>query len=1423
MEEVHNCSPLHTAALFGHADVADLLLRKGADAGAVNAAGKIPLQLACENLHVDACACLLKAAPETASATDPATNCSMVQLVLRAAFEGRTESHKRSSHKGEWRDGRGGFHCALDADSKGSSKFLCLHDSVITAPHWSCCGEKKREALGCGAEIPVDSLSLALPESAAGGGYDVAEPHKKEASAACRLVQLLVGHGCDVNQAGPEGCTALHVAVQAGATDLVTVLLSLKADTEKRNFAGLKSLYLALALGHAQVVSALLQAGAEFQQREHAEAMAGAIALQSTSLIEVLLQHGVAFPAYFPPESPLHREPLYSACSLLGLGPRSMAEILTHALHDDSGGNPFAIKIPKQRNVLKFPSFRFDLPILPSSTQDSPVIYWEVTLVTSGLMQIGICSASWSPKRDPGSWGCGDDLESLAIDGSRDCCWLESQRKIDGGFVWSPGDVLGIAVDVANQSIDWYLHDSKVTGVPLMDLRQLFASPAGVVPCASLGNGEEVRFNFGAQPDAYPLQYLPPGCISLWDYGSNNIINGNGGEWQTRMPAGLEVFEFEDPDISDSVASWSAVARHHGLQTRNGDALGCLFDVLKEGHEAVLRPVLTEHRELAMELCDPSSALGKRALAVSSKSNSRILHELGKAPAAWRARLEALLLEYTADGGLSPAFCAVWIRAVAEDAYAEVVTAILHANRALVGVLSEVQDSEGRMAKDVATKKCKRSFYDRIRFVGRYMLHRQAEHRSLTCCVLLGDDCLVAEEQQQQQQQQMRSSFSTSLKGGADSPISPGGQFPGTPIFRIPSFSSSSPVSTSNEALRGSISAAFSAASAGGAGAGAGAGAAAPVALKFMKQKDQFDKELAAREGLDPAYVITVLRTYSHEDPIAGSSFDYMDEVKARGLQDYPYCLVLPAADRTLKHIIDHEHIAGRDFDAIKSIGAQLARAVGHLHSKGRIHCDLKPLNVVRQGAEIKLIDLDASCFFSEWAGAKWSSAYLAPEMLFRCNDGTVVVREPPSAAAEDEQAAVVAEGRSSQTLAGLIPYDLVKASPAQDMWSLGCILFHLCSGETLFQSNDEDDITSKKNLEALFEWTHATKQEKLSKITNNLAKNLVSQLLMLDPKKRLASTAHLLAHPFFSGQSVGRLLGDPAAFDVFLSYRVETEETLVDRLEALLRDRGIKVWRDKTNLQDGVSWEVGFTDGLVKSRIFLPLLSRKGIKDKYQKLSTASACDNVLLEHRLALELSQRGFMERIFPIFVGDVDSHGLYGHYFRQGCHYDSSLAHVVVTAVENKLVGHLERQGLGVPLVEASSAGSVLEGIVAAQGCFVEGTEFDPKLDLVAEKVLKMVRDLQKEQEDKEGSCSGGLPQEVQALQAELERERKERAGVEARLAEAEDERGRLERSLSEEIARLTSELALRPAPASATALLQQDDGRAQDEFSTSAKL
>nr|KYP35936.1 Dual specificity protein kinase pom1 [Cajanus cajan] len=101
----------------------------------------------------------------------------------------------------------------------------------------------------------------------------------------------------------------------------------------------------------------------------------------------------------------------------------------------------------------------------------------------------------------------------------------------------------------------------------------------------------------------------------------------------------------------------------------------------------------------------------------------------------------------------------------------------------------------------------------------------------------------------------------------------------------------------------------------------------------------------------------------------------------------------------------------------LQLITRQCLEALQYLHSLGIVHCDLKPENILIKSyrrCEIKVIDLGSSCFQTDTLCLYVQSrSYRAPEVMLG------------------------------------LQYD-----EKIDIWSLGCILAELCSGEVLFPND---------------------------------------------------------------------------------------------------------------------------------------------------------------------------------------------------------------------------------------------------------------------------------------------------------------------------------------------------------------------------------
>jgi hypothetical protein len=173
-------------------------------------------------------------------------------------------------------------------------------------------------------------------------------------------------------------------------------------------------------------------------------------------------------------------------------------------------------------------------------------------------------------------------------------------------------------------------------------------------------------------------------------------------------------------------------------------------------------------------------------------------------------------------------------------------------------------------------------------------------------------------------------------------------------------------------------------------------------------------------------------------------------------------------------------------------------------------------------------------------------------------------------------------------------------------------------------------------------------------------------------------------------------------------------------------------VWWDKLCLEDGKRWEEGFADGLCSANVFIPVLSRAALASCADLTAGSDTCDNLVLEHQLAIELEKRGQLRAIFPVFVGEIQSQNsdLYGNFFDDGGL--PKCCDEVVGRIEEKLTAHLSRLGKGAPRLPASerAVAATLKSIAEFQGAVFQGSSADA-MDEVVIRVRSLVMKLETE--------------------------------------------------------------------------------------------
>eukprot|EP01012_Entosiphon_sulcatum_P037971 TRINITY_DN4898_c0_g1_i1.p1 TRINITY_DN4898_c0_g1~~TRINITY_DN4898_c0_g1_i1.p1 ORF type:complete len:480 (-),score=121.06 TRINITY_DN4898_c0_g1_i1:81-1520(-) len=167
--------------------------------------------------------------------------------------------------------------------------------------------------------------------------------------------------------------------------------------------------------------------------------------------------------------------------------------------------------------------------------------------------------------------------------------------------------------------------------------------------------------------------------------------------------------------------------------------------------------------------------------------------------------------------------------------------------------------------------------------------------------------------------------------------------------------------------------------------------------------------------------------------------------------------------------------------DTMRRYTRQLLSGLVYLHSKGVVHRDIKPMNVLISGdGTVKLADFGASRQLSDLStvatGLMGTPVYMAPEAV-----------------------------------------RLMKVTRAGDIWSLGCTLLEVLTGNRPWSELGNVPLVS-----LVFQIGSSKRHPKISCGVSELAADFLLQTFVIDAKCRPTAEQLLLNHPFVEEQQCG-------------------------------------------------------------------------------------------------------------------------------------------------------------------------------------------------------------------------------------------------------------------------------------------------------------
>lgn len=235
---------LMVAARMGHQDVAELLVKAGADVDAVDRYGRTPLDLS----STEGFTRLLRDHGATLTAGSDTENTDALVVEITAIDFPTEEDDMIDS---------GGLDSTTDMDGDLVTEMIESRPSRTLSPllQATYAGDLARVRLLLTKGIDLEQ-----------GDKDNRTPLYFAAFLGnMEIVQELLASGANIEAATTIGRTPLHVAVNQGHTEIVQALLASGAKIDARKTSGETPLYSAASNGNTEIVQALLASGARLE------------------------------------------------------------------------------------------------------------------------------------------------------------------------------------------------------------------------------------------------------------------------------------------------------------------------------------------------------------------------------------------------------------------------------------------------------------------------------------------------------------------------------------------------------------------------------------------------------------------------------------------------------------------------------------------------------------------------------------------------------------------------------------------------------------------------------------------------------------------------------------------------------------------------------------------------------------------------------------------------------------------------------------------------------------------------------------------------------------------------------------------------------------------------------------------------------